>query len=67
MYPAANPKRKWFAKEPLLVDEHYFFMTAFIREAPIEENTASECIRTVAATMVVKLYEYVTDELRSEL
>ena len=36
-------------------------MTVFIREAPIEENTASEWIRTEAATCsckIVQLCEY---------
>ena len=40
-------------------------MSVFIREAPIEENTASECIRTVAAMnggRILQLYEYGTDE-----
>ena len=40
-------------------------MSVFIREAPIEENTASECIRTVAAMYdgrILQLYEYGTDE-----
>ena len=31
-------------------------MNVFIREAPIEENTASECIRTVAATYGCKMH-----------
>ena len=36
-------------------------MTVFIRRAPVEENTASECIRAVAATYgckILQLYEY---------
>ena len=37
------------------------FMTVFIRGAPVEDNTASECVRTVAATngcKILQLYEY---------
>ena len=37
-----------------------FFMAVFIRRAPLEDNTESECIRTVAATYgyrIVQLYE----------
>ena len=40
-------------------------MSVFIREARIEENTALECIRTVAAMnggRILQLYEYGTDE-----
>ena len=36
-------------------------MTVFIRRAPVEDNTASECIRIVAATYgckILQLYEY---------
>ena len=36
-------------------------MTVLIRRAPVEDNTASECIRTVAATYgckILQLYEY---------
>ena len=36
-------------------------MTVLIRRAPVEDNTASECIRTVAAThgcKILQLYEY---------
>ena len=33
-------------------------MTVFIRRAPVEDNTASECIRTVAATYGCKIYNY---------
>ena len=61
MYPAAESEAKMVYKEPLFVDEHQFFMTVFIREAPIEENIGSECILTVAATYgckLLQLYEY---------
>ena len=37
------------------------FMTVLIRRTPVEDNTASECIRTVAATYgckILQLYEY---------
>ena len=40
-------------------------MTVFIREASVEGNTASECIRTAAATYghkILRLYEYETNE-----
>ena len=40
-------------------------MSVFIGEARIEENTTSECIRTVAAMYggrILQLYEYGTDE-----
>ena len=36
-------------------------MTAFMQEAPREEDTASECICTIAATYgckMLRLYEY---------
>ena len=32
-------------------------MNVFIREAPIEENIVSECIRTVAATYGCKMLQ----------
>ena len=36
-------------------------MTIFIRRAPVEDTTASECIRTVGAThgcKILQLYKY---------
>ena len=33
-------------------------MTVFVRRAPMEDNTASESIYTVPASMVVKFYNY---------
>ena len=36
-------------------------MTVSIRRAPVEDNTASECVRTVVATdfcKILQLYEY---------
>ena len=56
MYPVAESEAKVVYKETLFVDNHQFFMNVSIREAPTEENTASECVRTVAATMAVKFY-----------
>ena len=61
MYPTAESKAKVVYKEPLFVEEDYSFKTVFIREAMIEENTASECICTESATYASKLlqlYEY---------
>ena len=48
-------------KESLFADEHRVLMNVFIREAPIEKNIASECIRTVDATYgckILQLCEY---------
>ena len=45
---------------PFVTDNH-FFMTVFIRRAPMEDNTASECVRIVAPTYeckILQLYEY---------
>ena len=47
-----RPKRKW-----TICYWRLFFMTVSIRGAPVEDNTASECVRTVAATYGCK-YEY---------
>ena len=58
MYPATESGRN--ESGPFVTDD-YFFMTVFIRRAPVEDNTASECIRTVAATYGCKIlqpYEY---------
>ena len=52
MLPATESEAEWFYKKPLFNDEDHF-MTVFIREAPAEENTASESIRTVAATSIM--------------
>ena len=65
MYPAAESEAKVVNEEPLFVDENYISMTIFIPEAPIEGNTASECIRTVAAMYGCKIlqpYEYEANE-----
>ena len=65
MHPVAESEAKVAYKEPLFVYYDYFFMTAFTRKAPIEENTASKCIHTVVATYgckISQLYEYETNE-----
>ena len=49
MYRAAKSEAKVVSKEILLM-RIFFFLTVFIREAPIEEINSSECIRTVALT-----------------
>ena len=46
---AAEPEAEIFYKKPLFGGDVYFFYN-LIREVPIEENTTSECILTVAAT-----------------
>ena len=51
-----RPKRKW-----TICYGRLFFMIVFIRKASVEDNIASECIRTVAATYgcnILQLYEY---------
>ena len=58
MYQATKFEVTWFIKNhSLFVDEHYFSMDVFIQEALIEENTASGCIRTVAATCGCKILQ----------
>ena len=54
MYPAE-------AKVDHLLLTIIFYMTVFIRRVPVEDNTASECIRTAAATYgckILQLYEF---------
>ena len=41
----------------LFVDENHFFMIVFNREAPIEENTSSECIVIIAAMYGCKIFQ----------
>ena len=44
-------------------------MSVFIREATVEDNTASECIRTVVTTYgckILPLYEYKANEYGHE-
>ena len=51
-----RPKQKW-----TICYWRLFFMNVFIRRAPVKHNTASECIRTVAATCgckILQVYEY---------
>ena len=51
-----RPKRKW-----TICYWQLFFMTVFIRRAPVEDNNASELIRVVASTYGCKIlqpYEY---------
>ena len=58
MYPATESGRS--ENGPFSIDD-YFFMTVFIRRAPVKHNTRSECIRTVASTYgckILQLYEY---------
>ena len=69
MYSAVKSEAKVVYKVPLFVDEEDYFMTVFVQEAPIEENTSSECIRTVAATCgckILQLDEYEVNECRYE-
>ena len=47
-----RPKRKW-----TICYGRLFFMTVFIRGALVEDNTASECVRTVAATYGCKILQ----------
>ena len=61
MYPSGVSQPTIVHKESLFVDEHWFLLNVFIREALIEENIASECIGTVAATngrKILQLCEY---------
>ena len=62
----ADEAKVVYYDEPPLVD---FYMTIFIRGVPLENDTASECIRTIDATYgtVVKnlqLYECHAKEYR---
>ena len=53
------PATKSGESGPSVTDD--YFLTVFIRGAPVEDNTASECVRTVAATYgckILQLYEY---------
>ena len=58
MHPSGTSEPTVVYKEPLFVDEALFLMNGLIREGPIEENSASECIRTVAATYYCKIYNH---------
>ena len=50
MYPYGASETTVVYKEPSFVDENWFLINVFIREALIEENIPSECIRTIAVT-----------------
>ena len=57
MYPATESGRS--ESGPFVIDD--YFLTVFIRRASKEDNTASECFRTVAAKYgckILQLYEY---------
>ena len=54
MYPATKSDRN---ESGQFVIDNYFFMTVFIRRAPVEDNTASERIHTVAATYGCKILQ----------
>ena len=56
MYPETDSGQN--ESGPFVIDD--YFLTVFIRRAPMKHNTASECIRTVAATYgckILQLYE----------
>ena len=56
MYPATESGRS--ESGPFVTYD--YFLTVLIRRAPVEDNTASECIRTVTATYgckILQLYE----------
>ena len=56
MFPSGASEPTVVYKEPLFVVEHWLLTNVFSREAPIEKNIASECVRTVATCMVIKCY-----------
>ena len=63
MSPLSEPEGKVVSKEPDYLLLTIIFMTVLIRGALVEDNTATECIRTVAATygckiLILQLYEY---------
>ena len=58
MYPATESGR---SESGTICYRRLFFKIVVIRRAPVEDNIASECIRTVAATYgckILQLYEY---------
>ena len=59
MYPATEYGR---SESGLFVIDDYFLMTFFIRRAPVEDNTTSECIRTVPATFGCKTLQLCEDD-----
>ena len=54
-----RPKRKW-----TICYWQLFFMTVFIRRAPVEDNIALEGVRIVPQRMVVKFYNH-TNTMRT--
>ena len=65
MWPATESEAKVVFKGPPMVIDDYLFITVFVTGALVEDNTASECIRTVAATYgckISQLYEYEANE-----
>ena len=57
MYPATESGRS--ESGPFVIDD--YFLIVLIRRAPVENNTASERIRTIAATYgckILQLYKY---------
>ena len=54
MYPATESGQS--ESGPFVIDD--YFLTVFIRRAPVEDNTASQGIRTVAPTYGCKFYNY---------
>ena len=60
MYPATESGQS--ESGPFVTDD--YFLPFFIRRAPVEDNAASECIRTTAATYcckILQLYQYNAD------
>ena len=58
MYPATESGRSESSPFVIVI---FFFMTVFIRSGPAEDNTVSECIRSVTATYackILQLYEH---------
>ena len=51
-YPATESGR---SESGPFVIENYVFVIVFIRGAPVEDDTPSECIRTVAVTYGCKI------------
>ena len=64
MYRADESEAKVAHKEPLFIIGDYFY-DHFHKRALVEDNTASDCIRIVAATYsckILQLYEYEANE-----
>ena len=57
MYPAIESGRS--ESGPFVTDDNFYDF--FVKRVPVEDTTASECIRTVGATYgcnILQLYEY---------